>query len=56
MISEKNAVCVKCGHSWKKRTENPQECPSCKCRNWKAKEVVELVLLENEEKKEAKKE
>lgn len=36
-------VCIKCKYEWEGRVEIPKECPSCKCRNWKAKEVVENV-------------
>ena len=27
-------VCVKCGHTWVPRVENPLVCPCCKRYNW----------------------
>ena len=26
--------CVKCGHQWIPRKENPVQCPWCKNKNW----------------------
>lgn len=28
-------VCVKCGHVWQSRAENPVQCPRCKSYKWK---------------------
>lgn len=27
-------TCLKCGHSWLSRVEQPKECPNCKSRAW----------------------
>lgn len=28
------AFCLKCGHSWEPRSENPKQCPKCQSRQW----------------------
>ena len=28
------AFCLKCGHSWEPRSENPRQCPKCQSRRW----------------------
>ena len=28
------AFCVKCGHNWEPRSENPRRCPKCHSRRW----------------------
>ena len=33
----KKLKCLKCGHKWNSRVENPQECPKCKNRKWNEK-------------------
>lgn len=36
-----NKKCIKCGHEWIARMENPRMCPRCKNYNWdKAKEEI----------------
>lgn len=33
--------CVKCGHEWTPRVNDPQSCPKCKSRKWRGKEAKE---------------
>jgi predicted Zn-ribbon and HTH transcriptional regulator len=28
------AKCLRCGNTWRKRTENPKQCPNCKSTYW----------------------
>jgi rubrerythrin len=30
-------TCLRCGHLWTSRSENPIACPSCKSYQWKLK-------------------
>jgi len=39
--SKIDCKCLRCGHVWQSRVDNPQECPNCKSRNWDKEKVVE---------------
>lgn len=43
---KKDAKCLRCGHEWTKRTDNPIRCPKCTIRSWRG-EVVKPYIRKN---------
>lgn len=33
-MSVKDSKCLRCGHEWRSRIDQPRECPKCRRRTW----------------------
>lgn len=36
--------CLKCGHEWISRVQNPKACPNCQTRNWMIKDYRQCTI------------
>ena len=42
MSNTSNVNCIRCNYEWVPRVENPKECPNCKARLFRQKQVLEV--------------
>lgn len=46
-VTSNDKVCIRCGHKWASRVENPKACPNCKSAYWNKTRRIKKIPIKN---------